>query len=145
MITRPATPQDAPALARLHAASFDAPWSAEDIAVLLGGPGGFGLVAGDARAFLLGRVVADEAEILTVAVDPPHRGGAIGSALVEAAARFAASIGASRLFLEVAVDNVAALALYHRCGFEPAGRRTGYYRRPEGAIDALVLRRDLTA
>jgi ribosomal-protein-alanine N-acetyltransferase len=52
----------------------------------------------------------------------------------------AAAQGATRLFLEVADDNAAALALYARAGFSEAGRRPGYYARPDGGRqDALIL------
>jgi ribosomal-protein-alanine N-acetyltransferase len=47
------------------------------------------------------------------------------------------------MFLEVAVDNVAALALYRSRGFEAVGRRPGYYSRPDGPIDAMIMRVDL--
>ena len=50
------------------------------------------------------------------------------------------------MFLEVAVDNPAAIALYQAAGFVPAGRRRGYYRRQGAdAMDALVLRRTLNS
>ena len=55
-----------------------------------------------------------------------------------------AGSGAFRAFLEVAADNEAAVALYRQAGFAEAGRRTGYYRRPDGTrIDACLLARDL--
>ena len=47
------------------------------------------------------------------------------------------------VFLEVEEDNVAARRLYARRHFREVGRRNAYYRRPEGAARALVLRRDL--
>jgi ribosomal-protein-alanine N-acetyltransferase len=117
---------------------------------LLKGPGGFGLVVRDPDteavvAFILARAVADEAEVLTLAVDPPHRRSGIGRVLVEAVALNAAAAGARSLFLEVASDNDAALGLYRAAGFSPVGQRPAYYRRGAGAVDALVLRRDLNS
>ena len=47
------------------------------------------------------------------------------------------------MILEVAVDNIAALALYKRSGFIEAARRAGYYRRSNGTADAIVMRRNL--
>lgn len=129
-------------LAALHAAAFDAPWSEAEIAALLAGPGVAALA--EPGGFLLLRVVADEAEILTLAVAPAERRRGVGRRLVEAATARAAEAGARSLFLEVAEDNAAAVALYQACGFRPAGRRRGYYRRGEGpAADALILARDL--
>jgi ribosomal-protein-alanine N-acetyltransferase len=139
---------DVAGMAAVHASSFDAPWAPDEIATLLTGPGGFGLVVREADAdavagFILARAVAGEAEVLTLAVDPARRRLGIGEALVEAAAIAAAAAGAQSLFLEVASDNQAALALYRAAGFGQVGQRPAYYRRGAGAIDALVLRRDL--
>lgn len=145
---RPTATDDLPGLARLQAESFEETWSAPEIEALLSGPGGFGLAAvmdGRLSGFLIGRAVAGEGEILTVAVDPDLRRSGLGAALVERAAEVAGRAGASHLFLEVAVDNEAALSLYEGAGFSRAGFRAGYYAR-KGAppADALVLRRDLT-
>lgn len=145
---RTATCADAASLARLHAASFDAPWDIDEIAALLDAPGGLGLVvhdAGEDTGFLLARTVADEAEILTVAVLPHRRKLGTGRALLEAAVVAVRTAGAASLYLEVAVHNVAALALYEKAGFVRAGLRPRYYARPDGeAADALVLRLPLS-
>jgi ribosomal-protein-alanine N-acetyltransferase len=144
----PARAEDASGMATVHASSFDDPWGADEIGALLEGPGGFGLVVRDPKsgaiaAFILARAIADEAEVLTLAVDPAHRRAGAGRALVEAAAIAAAAAGARSLFLEVAGDNHAALALYRGAGFASVGQRPAYYRRGAASVDALVLRRDL--
>lgn len=128
-------------LAALHATAFDAPWSAAEFAQLLDGPGVFSVAEPD--GFILIRVVADEAEILTLAVRPEARGVGLGGRLVGQGAVRAAQAGARRLFLEVAEDNVAARALYARAGFSLIGRRKGYY--DGGRTDALVLGLDIGA
>ena len=146
MILELAQPGSAADLASVHATSFDHPWSAADIAELLAGPGGFGLAvrdAGDIRAFILVRAIAGEAEILTLAVAPAARRRGVASALVEGAVLAAQAAGAEAMFLEVAADNTAAIALYVGAGFARVGARPGYYPRETGAIDALVMRRDL--
>ncbi|HLK24613.1 MAG TPA: GNAT family N-acetyltransferase [Caulobacteraceae bacterium] len=133
-------------MAAAHALSFDTPWSAADIAALLASPGVFGLIVrhgAEVAGFALGRAVAGEAELLTLAVAPSRRRQGLGAALVEAVAARAVAAGAMRLFLEVAADNAAALALYEGAGFAPVGRREAYYRRADGAAHALVLARDL--
>lgn len=146
---RAAGREDAASLAVLHAASFDAPWAADEIAALLAPTGAFGLIAHDAgedAGFLLARAVAGEAEILTVAVVPHRRGFGTGRALVGAAIARARRDGAEALYLEVAVDNVAALALYDRAGFSRAGLRPRYYARSgREPVDALVLRLPLAS
>ncbi len=134
---------DASELARLHAEAFAESWSAAALAGLMAEAGGFALW--DEGGFILVRAVVGEAEILTLAVAPAARRAGLGRALVEAAASEAGVAGAETLFLEVAVDNAAALALYRATAFEAVGRRKAYYPRPGGArVDALVLRRTLT-
>ena len=131
-------------LADLHAGAFSAPWDAAAFESLLGQAGVFAIEA--LQGFILIRSVADEAEILTLAVDPAARRRGLGARLVRDGATAAAARGAARLFLEVADDNAAALALYARAGFTEAGRRTGYYTRPDGRRqDALILALNLPA
>lgn len=126
-------------LADIHATAFEAPWTAAAFADLLGQTGVFGLATG-ADGFILCRVVADEAEILTLAVRPEARRRGLARALVHAANDAAKVRGSTRLFLEVAEDNTAAIELYRSAGFSSVGRRRGYYPRPDGsAVDALVL------
>lgn len=139
MSLRAAPPQDAALLAALHAAAFDKPWSADEIAALMATPGVFALTI-DGRGFILCRSIVGEAEILTLAVDPAARRAGVGRALVEAAAGLAAQGGAESLFLEVADDNAAALALYTDTGFRRVGLRKGYYA---SGADAVVMRRAL--
>jgi len=125
-------------LAGLHCGAFSAPWDAAAFEVLLGQAGVFAIEA--PGGFILIRAVADEAEILTLAVDPVARRRGLGARLVREGAASAAALGATRLFLEVADDNHPALALYARAGFTEAGRRPGYYARPDGSRrDALIL------
>jgi [ribosomal protein S18]-alanine N-acetyltransferase len=133
------------ALATLHMRSFRTPppWSAADFAGLLADPLVFLLLEGDA-GFLLGRAVAGEAELLTIAVAPEARRRGLGRNLMSRFLYQARLRGAERAFLEVAADNPGAVALYESSGFLPVGTRRGYYRSPEGQrIDALVLARDL--
>jgi ribosomal-protein-alanine N-acetyltransferase len=136
------TPAD---LATLHARAFTTPrpWSEAEFTALLADPLAFLLVEGDA-AFLLGRAVAGEAELLTIAVAPEARRLGLGRKLVGRFIYQARLRGAESAFLEVAEDNAAARGLYRASGFAEAGRRRGYYRTPEGkAVDALVLVRSL--
>lgn len=136
-----AGPADAPALAALHEAAFEAGerWDAAAIGVLLGMPGVFGLHIPGA-GFVLARVAADEAEILTLAVIPTARRQGHAGALLAGAMAAALLRGAGTMFLEVSDRNAAARGLYAQAGFAEAGRRRHYYA--DGA-DALVLRRAL--
>ncbi len=139
---RDASARDARDLTALHAEAFDAPWTAKTLAQLMCAEGVFALATPD--GFILVRAAAGEAEVLTLAVRPEARRQGLGRSLIESASARAAAAGAASLFLEVAADNTAALALYRGCGFEPVGRRVAYYRRLNGpAMDALVLRKTL--
>lgn len=150
LVLRPPETADFAALAALHAESFDRPWSAADLADFAQGPGACALLVendGVLAGFILCRAVAGEAEILTLAVHPSARGRGFGRALVTAAQRLCAQAGAESMWLEVAQDNAPALALYAACGFQPAGRRSGYYERGLGKprIDAILLRAALNS
>ena len=126
-------------MAALHAASITVPrpWTAAEFAVLLAAPGVFLLDEVDGLA--VGRLVADEAELLTLAVRPDARRRGTGRRLLAAFEARAARGGAGRAFLEVAEDNGAARALYAGAGYGEVGRRPGYY----GGADALVLAKGL--
>jgi ribosomal-protein-alanine N-acetyltransferase len=150
MILRPVGLEACFTLADLHDRAFDRPWSAEEFEALLKGPGAFAVLgeAGqpeEARGFILCRAIAGEAEILTVAVDPAARRRGWGAALVEMAAGIAREAAAFEMFLEVAADNVAAIGLYQAAGFGRVGLRKGYYPHPDGAKDAVVMRRVLNS
>ena len=131
------TPAD---MAATHGAAFPGqrPWSEAEFAALLDVPLCF--ATGDRRCFALVRVVADEAELLTLATLPAYRRHGLARAVMHAWMARAASQGAARAFVEVAADNSAALPLYESCGFALCGVRRDYYRREGGAAaDALLL------
>ncbi len=139
-------PEEAAAVARLCADHLGGSWTAETIAELLRDVG-FAFLAATASVpagCIVCRSVADECEILALAVEPSHRRRGQGRRLLHAALRAARALGARRAYLEVASDNAAATAFYFANGFQPVGRRPSYYRRsPMVAVDALILRRDL--
>lgn len=124
-------------MAALHARSFThpRPWSAAEFRSLMDGRGTFALTR--PQGLLLGRVILDEAELLTLAVAPEARRQGVGASLAEEFASQARSLGAVQAFLEVASDNAPAQALYHRQGWVEAGRRRNYYAP---GVDALTLR-----
>ncbi len=132
------------ALAHLHARVFTTPrpWTEAEFAGLLAQPSTF--LLHEPGGFLLARVIADEAELLTLATDPAQRRQGIARRLVAGFVAKAATLGATSAFLEVAEDNTPARALYTQTGFAEVGRRRRYFTTPEGrSIDALILRRAL--
>lgn len=128
------------AIARLHSAAFapEPGWSADEFRGLLATPGTRLTTA--EGAFLLGRAIAGEAEILTLATAPAARRRGLGRAVLRDFVDLAQREGCDRLFLEVAVDNGPALALYAGNGFVEVGRRRAYAaRRGQTAVDALIM------
>lgn len=143
-----ATAAEAAAMAEAHAGAFDPPWREEDFEDLLDGEGVFGFLAEDLEPLgvVLCRIAADEMEVLTLGVTAAARRKGVAKALMAAALSAARQAGAGTCFLEVAIDNPGAAALYAGLGFRRAGLRRGYYDRgPQGLVDALVMRLDLNA
>jgi ribosomal-protein-alanine N-acetyltransferase len=131
-------------MAQLHGAAFvtPRPWSEAEIADLLVSPLCFALT--DPAGFVIGRVVAGEAELLTIAVDPVAQGRGVGGRLMQRFLDELVRRGAQSVFLEVAEDNAAARALYLGAGFQATGRRRGYYHGPGGlVVDAIVMAKAL--
>ncbi|MBM3514683.1 MAG: ribosomal-protein-alanine N-acetyltransferase [Alphaproteobacteria bacterium] len=144
-MTRLGGPDDAAALATIHAAAFPSPWGESAFATLLSQAGVSAILASapTLAGFVLTRAVIDEAEILTLAVLPAVRQRGIGHALMREALRRMGATHIGRCFLEVAADNVAALALYRQLGFETTATRTGYYQSRAGVPDAIVMEKRL--
>ncbi|HEY5818523.1 MAG TPA: N-acetyltransferase [Mesorhizobium sp.] len=139
-------------LAALHSEDFTRPWSPEEFSALLEDSHVFGFAVREVGGrrkeplgFVLARLAAGEAEILTVAVARAHRRHGLGWKLMDAVLRQLHAERAEALFLEVDETNAAALALYRRLGFHQVGKRAGYYESGAGAhrTAALVMRRDL--
>lgn len=94
----------------------------------------------------MARLIAPEAEILTLATDPNARRQGHAEHLLHDLLNALAARGITDLFLEVASDNAAARALYEKSGFMQAGQRKEYYARADGSrVDALILRRTVNA
>jgi len=145
----PATAAECPAMAAVHTEAFPAPWREDEFEDLLEGEGIYGfLAAGEASPIgvILCRVAAGEMEVLTIGVAVAARRKGVARALLAAALPPARERGASEVFLEVAVDNESAIALYEGLGYRKTGLRKAYYNRgPQGFVDALVMRLDLNA
>lgn len=134
------------ALSYLHERAFapERGWSPDEFRALLAGRG-IHLVTRKG-AFLLGRALVGEAEILTLATEPEMRRRGLGRDLLIDFIEISRSESCDRIFLEVASDNAAARALYAAAGFVEAGTRPRYYAR-EGRpnVDAILMQRDLGA
>lgn len=143
----PAGVAEAAVLSALYQTAFGEAWAPEQLAQLLAGPGVLALIALDEAeepaGYALGRVAADEAELLSIALLPDRRRQGDGRRLLDALIDRCTAAGAETLFLEVATDNAAALALYRGAGFREVGRRKGYYKVGAAMVDAIVMKREL--
>jgi [ribosomal protein S18]-alanine N-acetyltransferase len=135
---------DSGIIADLHAKCFAQGWDERAIRGLLENVNVFALLADNAsqsQSFILVQAVRDQSEILSFGTEPEARRAGHARALLRAAAEEAARRGAREMYLEVAADNEAALALYESHGFVRCGARPRYYeRRDAPAVDAVMLR-----
>ena len=135
--------RDAAAIAALHATSFQRGWGEDEFHRLLidrAVVAHRAMIGRTMVGFILSRMAAGEAEILSVAIAPAWRGRGFARPLLDLHLRRLAGLGVRAVFLEVDEHNEPACRLYRKAGFSEVGGRKGYYQ--EGA-SALVLRRDL--
>lgn len=138
---RPFRPSDASALAKiLDNAAEAAQWPLESYERMTHLPGALALVCETetgVTGFLLARQVADEAEVLNLAVLRESRRKGQAAALLTTALEQFRDSGVLRIFLEVRESNQPAIAFYTKHGFTRSGRRKAYYRSP--VEDALCM------
>jgi ribosomal-protein-alanine N-acetyltransferase len=143
-----ATPRDAHRLAQLHGASFHRGWGEGEFEQMLRESNTLvhGLRQGrNLIGFAASRMAADEAEILSIAVDAKHRGRGLSRKLLLTHLGHLAGRGVRTVFLEVEENNRPARRLYQRAGFGVAGHRERYYKQPGGEhLNAVLMRRDLS-
>jgi ribosomal-protein-alanine N-acetyltransferase len=136
---------DIPAIVELETGVPSA-WNRQDLEAEMQQQGGFQLVvrneaSGKIQAYLCGRIVADEAEILRLSVVWDARRQGLGLQLLDFSLRYCRSRGAKKCFLELRASNIAAGKLYEKRGFTRVGRRRAYYRDP--VEDAVLLQLEL--
>ena len=96
-------------------------------------------VAGELCSFAVLMPGVDEAELLTIGVAAAHQRKGLGRAMLSAMLEVACAKQLSRVFLEVRVSNLGAIALYRCAGFAEVGMRRAYYRNEKGSEDAMVM------
>jgi len=119
-------------------------WTETDLLLLRtlsGGSAFVSLANGRVSGVIMGRIAADEAEILNLAVREDDRRKGAGKRLVHRLLSEFYAKGVTRVFLEVRESNRAAIAFYESLSFRHVGRRKGYYYDP--VEDALVMERTL--
>ena len=90
--------------------------------------------------FMIIRLIKDQAEIITVAIDRKERNKGFGKFLLRKSIENIKDKGGAIIFLEVAESDEAALNLYKSSGFEVIGKRNNYYTRAEKMVDAINMR-----
>ena len=126
---------------------FGEAWTRSQCAGILPMPGVRLVMArfadGRVAGFSLYRTIADDAELLLLAVAPDFRRRGIGRMLLDHFLNHARQAGASQVHLEVREGNPAVI-MYRVAGFGLTARRRKYYRgRFGGEFDALTLSRRL--
>jgi ribosomal-protein-alanine N-acetyltransferase len=144
----PASLRDAARLAQLHGASFHRGWGEGEFEAMLTERNTLVhrlRLGRKVIGFAVSRLAADEAEILSIAIDAGQRGRGLSRHLLLTHLGHLAGRGVRRIFLEVEENNQPARRLYERAGFGVVGRRERYYRQPGGEqLNALLMRRDLS-
>jgi len=147
-LVEPATLRDAPKLAQLHGASFHRGWGEAEFEGMLTERNTLVhrlRLGRTVVGFAVSRMAADEAEILSIAIAPGHRGRGLSRHLLLTHLGHLAGRGVRTVFLEVEENNQPARRLYERAGFGVTGRRERYYQQPGGEqLNALLMRRDLS-
>ena len=124
-------------LSNLHQKCFPKhPWSADDFRDLK--KSGCEIIMSE-NGFIVYRIVMDEAEIITIGVNPEFRRTGIASAMIGIIEKTIKNQGVKKLFLEVASNNIPAQKLYEICGFKTVGLRPKYY----DGVDAILMSKDL--
>jgi ribosomal-protein-alanine N-acetyltransferase len=148
VVVQPATGRDTHRLAAIHAASFHRGWSEDEFDHMLAERNTLIHVlrtGSNVVGFAISRIGADEAEILSIAIDDIHRGRGLSGNLLLTHLGHLVGRGVRTVFLEVEENNRPARRLYERAGFAVVGRRERYYRQADGEqLNALLMRRDLS-
>ena len=132
--------------AEIHSVCFDHGWNESMMRQMLLMPGAVGLIAYEQEkpvGIAMYAYSPQQADIVTFGVLPDYRGKHVSDELMDASFVYLAQQGIEELFLEVAVDNEHAIALYRRHGFIQVGRRANYYVRGDVKTDAFVMRAEL--
>ena len=146
-VIEPATIRDAPRLAQLHGTSFHRGWGENEFERMLAERNTLVQRLRLGRkiiGFAVSRMGADEAEILSIAIDAGHRGKGYSRNLLLTHLGHLAGYGVRSIFLEVEENNHPARRLYQWAGFTVVGRRERYYRQDGEQLNALLMRRDLS-
>ena len=134
-------------MAQLHRRAFEAQgekaWTVHSFRELLQSPGMKATIVEKDNCpfgFFLYRIVADEAELISVGLDPLYQGQGLAALVLSRLQSDLALAGVKQLFLEVRQDNKKAIKLYTGFGFKKIGERKAYYYvKGDKKVNALVF------
>lgn len=89
--------------------------------------------------FAILQIAVDEAELITISIDPYHQKQGYGEFLLEQLIEICRDKNLERLFLEVRISNHRAIRLYEKKGFKTYARRKNYYPTHDGREDAILM------
>lgn len=134
---RPAEQSDVPAIVAIEQTCFAAAaWSENLVSEEIASERHVVLVSDDGQAYGAISFAGEDSDLERIAVLPGARGQGLARDILQALIDRGRDLGAGRMLLEVAADNVAAIGLYESFGFDTISTRQGYYA---GHIDALVM------
>ena len=135
-------------ISSLHGACFKEIWNEKSISEILKMVGAIGFIISTEEerpeGFILLRVTADEAEIISIGVIPAARKKGLASRLLKKSIESAILNKTTKMFIEVAENNKAAISLYKTFGFRSIGKRPGYYKRSTKKLDAIIYSLNIT-
>jgi ribosomal-protein-alanine N-acetyltransferase len=124
-------------IANLHAKCFpEHPWSSDDFRDLK--KSGCEIIMSE-NGFIVYRSVVDEAEIITIGVNPEMQRKGIATAMIGIIENILKNQGVKKIFLEVSSTNIAGQKLYKSTGFKNVGLRPKYYN----GVDAILMEKQL--
>ena len=118
----------------IHKQCFQNAWSEKEFSDLLNLP--TSRLWMNEKGMLFCSHVADEMEILTFGIIPEFRRQGLGIQLLNQMFEYAKENKINKIILDVAEDNIPAIKLYEKMGFDLTYRRKGYYQK--GQVDALI-------
>ena len=116
---------------------FDDFWNSETLENELKSKNSYYIVAkinDDIVGFAGIKVVLDEADIMNIVTKKDMRNLGIGSALFKALIDYSKNNGINKLTLEVNENNLSAIHLYEKYGFEKIAERAKYYNGTDTAV-----------
>ncbi len=136
---RPMEEKDLPEVLKIEQNSFASPWGRWAFLVELKPPGYCFVYEkeGNIVGYLVLRIIKDEAHLMNFAVHPEWRRKKIGTQLLQFGINFCRNKGVKSVWLEVRANNLPALSLYQKMGFQTRGIRRGYYQ--DTGEDALLM------